>query len=125
MILDVAHNPHAAARLAENLARLDRSGAILAVFAMLKDKDIKGVVAAVAAQVREWFVAPLPGLRGADLDRTTGALREAHAPGLVMSCSDVATALQRARGRAGPDDKIVVFGSFHTVAAALRAMNHH
>ena len=125
LILDVAHNPHAAARLAENLARLDRRGGILAVFAMLKDKDINGVVAAVSAQVREWFVAPLPGPRGADLDRMTGALRAASAAGSVTSCSDVATALQRARGRAGPDDKIVVFGSFHTVAAALRAINHN
>ena len=125
MILDVAHNPHAAARLAENLARLDRRGGILAVFAMLKDKDINGVVAAVSAQVGEWFVAPLPGPRGADLERMIGVLREAGAAGSVTSCNDVATALQRARGRAGPDDKIVVFGSFHTVAAALRAMNHN
>jgi dihydrofolate synthase/folylpolyglutamate synthase len=125
LILDVAHNPHAAARLAENLVRLDGRGRILAVFAMLKDKDINGVVAAVSAQVREWFVAPLPGPRGADLDRMTGALREARAAGSVTSCSDVATALRRARGLAGPDDKIVVFGSFHTVAAALRAMNQN
>ena len=125
LILDVAHNPHAAARLAENLARLDGRGAILAVFAMLKDKDINGVAAAVSAQVREWFVAPLPGPRGADLDRTTGALREVSAAGLVTSCSDVATALERARERAGADDKIVVFGSFHTVAAVLRAMNRN
>jgi dihydrofolate synthase/folylpolyglutamate synthase len=125
LILDVAHNPHAAARLAENLARFDGRGGVLAVFAMLKDKDIDGVIAAVSAQVREWFVAPLPGPRGADLDRVTGALLEARRAGSVTSCGDVATALQRARGRAGPDDKIVVFGSFHTVAAALRAMNHN
>jgi len=123
LVLDVAHNPHAAAHLAENLARLDGRGATLAVFAMLKDKDINGVVAAVSPQVREWFIAPLPGPRGADLDRMTTALREAHAAGSVTSCSDVATALRRAREHAGLDDKIVVFGSFHTVAAALRAMH--
>jgi dihydrofolate synthase/folylpolyglutamate synthase len=125
LILDVAHNPHAAARLAENLARLDRRGAILAVFAMLKDKDINGVAAAVSPQVREWFLAPLPGPRGADLNRMTEALREAKAAGSVTSSSDVAAALAQARERAGPDDKIVLFGSFHTVAAALRAMNRN
>jgi len=125
LILDVAHNPHAAARLAENLTRLDSRGAILAVFAMLKDKDINGVAAAVSPQVREWFLAPLPGPRGADLDRMTEALREANAAGSVTSSSDVAAALAQARERAGPDDKIVVFGSFHTVAAALRAMNRN
>ena len=125
LILDVAHNPHAAARLAENLARLDSRGAILAVFAMLKDKDINGVAAAVSPQVREWFLAPLPGPRGADLDRMTEALREANTAGSVTSSIDVAAALAQARERAGPDDKIVVFGSFHTVAAALRAMHRN
>jgi folylpolyglutamate synthase/dihydropteroate synthase len=41
----------------------------------------------------------------------------------VARCADVVAALQRARERAGPDDKILVFGSFYTVAAALRALN--
>jgi dihydrofolate synthase / folylpolyglutamate synthase len=124
LILDVAHNPHAAMRLAENLARLGPRGRVLAVFAMLKDKDIEGVVAAVAAQVREWFIAPLAGPRGADLDRVRAALRSASITAPVSSSSDVASALLRAREDAGPNDKILVFGSFYTVAAALRAMNH-
>ena len=121
LILDVAHNPHAAVGLAESLSRLDRRGRVLAVFAMLRDKDIEGVIAALAAQVQQWFVAPLPGPRGADLERLQGALRSASVTAAVACCADVADALQRARESAGPDDKIVVFGSFHTVAAALRA----
>ena len=101
LILDVAHNPHAAARLAENLARLDRGGAILAVFAMLKDKDIKGVVAAVAAQVREWFVAPLPGPRGADLDRMTRSVARGERCWIgdeLQRCCHGVAASARARG---------------------------
>jgi dihydrofolate synthase / folylpolyglutamate synthase len=124
LILDVAHNPHAAMRLAEDLARLGPRGRVLAVFAMLKDKDIEGVVAAVAAQVRKWFIAPLPGPRGADLERVGAALRSANITAPVSGGSDVASALSRAREEAGADDKILVFGSFHTVAAALRANNH-
>jgi len=125
VILDVAHNPHAAARLAENLARLESRGGVLAVFAMLKDKDINGVVAAISAQVTEWFLSPLPGPRGADLDQMARALQSVGVVVPVTSCSDVTTALQRAREHAGPNDKILVFGSFHTVAAALRAINHN
>jgi dihydrofolate synthase/folylpolyglutamate synthase len=123
IVLDVAHNPHAAARLAENLERLDRRGRTLAVFAMLKDKDIEGVVASVTALLDEWFIAPLPGPRGADVERLVSALRAANVSAPVVRCADVVAALQRARERAGPDDKILVFGSFYTVAAALRALN--
>jgi dihydrofolate synthase / folylpolyglutamate synthase len=123
LILDVAHNPHAAVALAGNLARLHRRGKVLAVFAMLRDKDIEGVVAAVAAQVQEWFIAPLPGLRGADLERMQSALRAVSVTAPIACCADIANSLQRARESAGPDDKIVVFGSFQTVGAALRALN--
>lgn len=126
VILDVGHNPHAASRLAENLVHFERGGRVFAVFAMLKDKDIAGVAAAVSARVSAWFVAPLPAPRGADLDHMSDALSAAGiAEAIVSRCSDVATALRQALERAGADDKIVVFGSFHTVAAALHAMQHH
>jgi dihydrofolate synthase/folylpolyglutamate synthase len=122
VILDVAHNPHAADRLAENLERMQPRARTLAVFAMLKDKDIEGVIAAVSAQVDEWFIAPLPGPRGADLARMERALPPAGVAVPVSSCADVAEALRRARERARPDDKILVFGSFYTVADALRSL---
>jgi dihydrofolate synthase / folylpolyglutamate synthase len=121
IILDVAHNPDAGARLAENLDRLPR-GRTLAVFAMLKDKDIEGVAAAVSAQVDEWLIAPLPVPRGADIARLEQALKSAGISTAAARFPDVTSALQNARERAGPDDKIVVFGSFYTVADALRAM---
>jgi dihydrofolate synthase/folylpolyglutamate synthase len=123
VILDVAHNPHAAARLAENLERMQPRARTLAVFAMLKDKDIEGVIAAVSAQVDEWLIAPLPGPRGADLARVERALLAAGVAVPASSFADVAGALQRARERAGPDDKILVFGSFYTVGDALRALD--
>lgn len=125
VILDVAHNALAAVRLAENLGRLQPRGRRLAVFAMLKDKDIEGVVTAVSGQVDEWLIAPLPGPRGADLARIERALRTAGVSAPVHGSANVADAVRRARERAGPDDKILVFGSFHTVADALRALNHH
>ena len=123
LILDVAHNPHAAQRLSENLGQLDGRGSLLAVFAMLKDKDIEGVVAPLAARVHKWFIAALAGPRGSDLERLHSALRAAGVTVPVLRCADVVNALQRAREGARLDDKILVFGSFHTVAAALRALN--
>ena len=123
IILDVAHNPHAAAHVAANLKRLGERGRTIAVFAMLKDKDIEGVAAALSPLVAEWFVAPLPIPRGADLARLETALRTANVIAPLIRCDDVASAVQRARERAGPDDRILVFGSFYTVAAALRALN--
>jgi len=119
VILDVAHNPHAAARLRENLARL-RGGRTLAVCAMLADKDIAGVADTLADSVDAWFVAPLPGPRGLTAQAMQAALRaRLRAP--VQACASVDAALEQAREQAGPDDKIVVFGSFLTVAAALAA----
>jgi dihydrofolate synthase / folylpolyglutamate synthase len=123
IVLDVGHNPHAAAHVAENLKRLDKRGRTIAVFAMLKDKDIEGVASALSPLVAEWFVAPLPIPRGADLERLESALRGTNITAPVVRCNDVADAVHRARERAGPDDRILVFGSFYTVAAALRALN--
>ena len=65
VILDVAHNPQAARALAASLAAMGGAGRTLAVFAMLKDKDIAGVIAAVKSQVAHWFIAGLGGARGA------------------------------------------------------------
>ena len=85
-VLDVAHNPHAARVLAACLGSMGYHPATLAVFGMLADKDIDGVVAAMKSRVDRWFVAPLPGPRGAP--------------------AGDARALARARGRpARPDSR--------------------
>ena len=117
-ILDVAHNPHAALRLRENLSRIP-GGRTLAVFAMLRDKDVVGVARVLADSVDTWFVATLPGPRGESADGLAARLRTAGVVAAVHVCRDVPEAMRSARGEAGADDKIVVFGSFLTVAAAL------
>jgi dihydrofolate synthase/folylpolyglutamate synthase len=119
-ILDVAHNPHAARALAENLADLPPTGKMLAVFAMLADKDIEGVIAPLAVRVSHWHVAglePPRGLPGPDL---LGRLR---AMGCDATCHGrVSEAWQAACRQAGPADTIIAFGSFHTVAEAMAEM---
>jgi dihydrofolate synthase / folylpolyglutamate synthase len=119
VILDVAHNPQAARALAESLGSMPRGGRIFAVFAMLKDKDILGVVSAMKAQVTHWFVAGLEGSRGAsaaDLEQVLAAA----AVNAFTPCPDVMAAYAQACDRATENDRIVVFGSFYTVATVMQ-----
>ncbi len=120
-VLDVAHNPHAAAALAGTLRELPGKGRVYAVFAMLKDKDIAGVVAAAQAGIDEWLIAGIDAPRGADAAMLRAALTEAAVRGTVREHASIAEAYERACEQAGDDDKIVAFGSFYTVAAVMAA----
>ena len=122
VVLDVAHNPHAARALARTLRSHAGHARTLAVFAMLGDKDAGAVIDAVKAQVDAWHVATLGGSRGneaAALARAIGV----HDPGKPVQSFDSPRAAYRAAARtAGDDDRIVVFGSFHTVSDVLEML---
>jgi dihydrofolate synthase/folylpolyglutamate synthase len=119
VILDVAHNPQAARALAASLSAMGGGGRVLAVFAMLRDKDVAGVIAAVKSQVAHWFIAGLEGARGAGAGELRRALA-ANDVSAVTECGDVAVAYAQACDIATENDRIVVFGSFHTVAEVMR-----
>ncbi|MGH8648186.1 MAG: bifunctional tetrahydrofolate synthase/dihydrofolate synthase, partial [Burkholderiales bacterium] len=87
VILDVAHNPQAARALAASLAAMGGAGRTLAVFGMLKDKDIPGVAAAVKSQVAHWFIAGLGRARGAGVSELGQALA-ANSISAVTACDD-------------------------------------
>jgi dihydrofolate synthase/folylpolyglutamate synthase len=118
IVLDVAHNPEAARSVAENLARLREGagGQTLAVFSMLRDKDIAGVARAVAPLVDRWFYAPAQASRAADRERLAAALAEAGAAP-SEGHDDLGAAFGAALHSARPGDRILGFGSFYTVAA--------
>ncbi len=118
VILDVAHNPEAAAVLASNLAASGFSPETIAVFGMLRDKDIAGVVRAVAPRITRWHLATLPGPRGAGAAELMNVLSREKIRTPAFAHETVATALAAARNEAGEGDKIIVFGSFLTVAGA-------
>jgi len=120
-ILDVAHNPAAAAMLAASLRGHPCTGRTLAVFAMLADKDMVSVVRALDAVIDEWHAAPLTVPRGASALQVAAALGAAQPRGAVHMHPGVLDAYQSARARARNDDRIVVFGSFYTVSALLAA----
>ncbi len=123
VLVDVGHNPQAARELSAWLAAQPGEGTTSAVFAALADKDAVSIVQALAPQVQRWHLAGLVGLaRGQDaqtlaarLSGTTAAQGEQHV--------DVATALAHAVSVAAPGDRVLVFGSFHTAAAALDALH--
>ncbi|ATZ95149.1 MULTISPECIES: bifunctional tetrahydrofolate synthase/dihydrofolate synthase [Dickeya] len=117
LILDVAHNPHAAAYLAARLADLPRAGRVRAVIGMLADKDIPGTLAHLKPQVDVWYCAPLEGPRGADAGLLATHLDH------CTSFPDVATAWRQAMQDAGEDDVVIVCGSFHTVAHVMEALD--
>ena len=119
VVLDVAHNPHAARALAANLARQPCAGRTLAVLGMLGDKDIAGVVREVSGRVDQWFLGGLPPPRGATAQALQSHLREAGAAGAIALCDDVVGAYRAACLAGAQNDRILVFGSFYTVAAVL------
>ena len=118
VILDVAHNPEAAAVLAANLADSGFAPETIAVFGMLRDKDIAGVVRAVAPRITRWHLATLPGPRGADARFLSSIFLDMQIQTPIVEHDTVAAALAAARIEAGESDKIIVFGSFLTVAGA-------
>jgi dihydrofolate synthase/folylpolyglutamate synthase len=122
VVLDVAHNPHAARRLRTALACMGRFSGTFAVFAMLRDKDIAGVARELAPLVDRWFLAPLAGPRGATVTDLQAALSAARVMAEREALGSVAQAYARAREEATADDRIIVFGSFHTVGEVLTAL---
>jgi dihydrofolate synthase/folylpolyglutamate synthase len=123
VVVDVAHNPQAARELHAWLQQAPVGGRTWAVFAALGDKDIAGIVAAVAADVDGWFLAGLDdaGTRGLDVDAFMSRLVGGRAAN-GERFANVGAALTAALERARAGDRVLVFGSFHTAAAALRAL---
>ncbi|WP_241264474.1 bifunctional tetrahydrofolate synthase/dihydrofolate synthase [Marinobacter daepoensis] len=120
VIADVGHNPHAARWLAGKVEGLKAasSGSVLAVYAALADKDVEGVFGAMSPFVDRWYFAGLDEPRGLTSGQLIQRLGAQCHPGGQDAYPSVPEALEAAIRGAGPDDVIVVFGSFFTVAAA-------
>lgn len=116
-IYDVSHNPAAAEFLATWLRNNECQGKTYAVFSMLADKDIVQTIWIMKDLIDEWFTAPLAGPRAASTSMMEYCFRKAnvHSANFYLSIADAHTA---AIAKARPMDRIVVFGSFHTVAEA-------
>jgi dihydrofolate synthase/folylpolyglutamate synthase len=129
VILDVAHNPHAAATLAQNLDNMGFHRYTFAVFGAMQDKDIAGIIKQLHGRIDHWCVTDLSLPRAASAVQIRDKLVLAGAPSkddadaeaTIATFATPAKAYENAVSRAGENDRIVVFGSFLTVAGVMAA----
>ncbi len=129
LVLDVAHNAQSVATLAVNLDQMGFHPRTHAVFGAMRDKDIPAILARMGPLVDAWYFCRLESGRAAPpqelLQAWQGVGQTARAAGLTPAVATThetpSTALESALAQADPADRIVVFGSFHTVGAVLKA----
>ena len=122
IILDVAHNPHAARALASSLKNLPAKRTF-AVFSILADKDSDSVISILRDSIDEWFIAPLDLPRGMTLTALTAKLKK-HDIKAIHPHNTIQAAYTAALSQVTENDRIIVFGSFHTVAGILGCLSH-
>lgn len=122
-VLDVAHNPHAARALRLALDQMGYAAKTHAVFGAMSDKDIAGVVSALADRIDHWYLASPQLPRAASVEQLQAAIEsvapQAHTSGFTL----VKDAWNAACEQAGDNDRILVFGSFYTVAEVMAAQH--
>lgn len=122
VVLDVAHNPHAAATLAESIEAMAYHPYTYAVFGAMADKDIDGVLKPLLNTVDYWYCTDLPTPRAASASDLAKRLRAFNKEALVFM--DPGAAYQAALDKAGEGDRILVFGSFYTVSGVMAYRNN-
>lgn len=127
VILDVAHNPHAAATLAQNLDQMGFFPYTYAVFGAMSDKDVSGILSHLKDKIDHWYFCDLPLPRAASAESLASALAAAgfvagsdgDGERSIQCFGTPAEAYAAARDRVGENDRIIVFGSFLTVAGVM------
>ena len=119
IVMDVAHNVQAVGVLAENLSNMGYFPETWAVFSMLSDKDVEGVAERLRGRVDHWLLAGLDGPRGMPAETLAQRIRQVVGDTDLRLFDSPSEAFSAAREGASEDDRIVVFGSFLTVAAVL------
>ncbi|MDK1025408.1 MAG: bifunctional tetrahydrofolate synthase/dihydrofolate synthase [Gammaproteobacteria bacterium] len=118
VILDVAHNPHAAERLAMKLKSDMVPGKTHAVVAMYADKDCESVLRHLDPVVDLWYFADMDDDRAESAVKLVARLSTQQRSD-TLTCDRVSSAFHMARKNAVPGDRIVVFGSFPAVAEVM------
>jgi dihydrofolate synthase/folylpolyglutamate synthase len=119
LVLDVAHNPAAVNKLVEYLSLTPCNGRVISVFSAMSDKDIRGMAEAAAGHFDAWFLADQPhNNRAAKASDVAQVLRDVGQDMISIS-KNLRQAFRRAQSLAAPGDRVVVFGSFYTVADVL------
>jgi len=120
IVVDGAHNPAGAETLVSALTEAFGWSRLHLVIAISANKDVDGIVAALAPIADRAYAARNASTRSAVGERVAQSLASARIP--VEAFGSVAEALQAARDSAGADDLILVTGSLYTVADTRRAL---
>ena len=123
LIFDVAHNPQAARSLSHNLKAHAISGKTIAVFSILKDKDILGVITALNFDINDWFIAEIQNERAASIETISNAIQKINPSAHIKSFKNIQEAYQFASNEVTRNDRIIVFGSFFTVADIMKLIS--
>ena len=122
IIIDVAHNAHATKALAANLKQQSCSGRTLAVLAMLEDKSICEALDQVDSNIDYYYIAGLQGSRALSSEQMKLRIQDCVSSDKLCLNNDVEAALHKAMKEAAENDRIIVFGSFLTVSAAMQTL---
>ena len=133
IILDVAHNPHAAIALAKNMKahKVQANAKTFAVFSMLADKDMRGVVDVLKDEIDVWYVASIDHARSASAADLVSTILTVAPDASIKTFASIADACEHASADiqtcldGNEDDKIVVFGSFFTVSSVMQYLNEY
>ena len=119
-ILDVAHNEASMARLAELLNLQVCGGNNVAVLGMLDDKLHAESLAVMLPEISQWYIADLDVPRGAKAEQLAAVLKNLDKNTKVTCFTTVQQAIEAADSAAESGDRVIIFGSFHTVELAMR-----
>lgn len=133
LILDVAHNPHAAIALAKNLKahKVKINAKTYAVFSMLADKDISGVVDVLKDEIDVWYVSSIDHVRSASAAELVSAITLVAPKANIKTFASIADACKHAKFDmqtcldSNEDDKIIAFGSFFTVSHVMQCLSEY
>ncbi len=122
LVLDVAHNPHSVAALAVNLDAMGFYPTTHAVLGAMGDKDLLPMLKRVSPMVDKWYFTDLPLSRAATAEQLQALWQTQNTRKDATSSvhAKPMEAFQAAIKNADPADRIVVFGSFHTVGGVLQ-----
>lgn len=120
-ILDVAHNEAAAAVLGKTLATIENGGTTLAIVGMLGDKDVEGLVMAIAPEVDRWIAVTAESPRAIEADELARRIANATDSGCLVAAS-LDDAIAEAEGATKRSDRVLVTGSFYLVGPALKRL---
>lgn len=115
-VLDVSHNAQAAQALAAALRQMPVTGRCYAVLGMMRDKDLAAFVQPLLPLVDSWYATGLQVERASPAEVIAAGIRDSAGDRDVVACDSMQETRVALQTLVQPGDRVLVCGSFHTVA---------